>query len=66
MKKPKSVTVGTRITEPFAKILEEYVRRGAYVNLADLLRGALREKIRRDAPDLMENLHVETEGPVNE
>jgi len=57
MKNPKLVVVSTRITEPFAKIIEEYMRRDAHVSPADLLRDALREKIRNEAPDLYEKLH---------
>ena len=52
MRNPETVVVATRIPKPFAKIIKEYMLRDAYVSLADLLRDALREKIRRDAPQL--------------
>jgi len=58
MKNPKLIVVATRITEPFAKILEEYMMRDAHASPADLLRDALREKIKRDTPDLYEKLYA--------
>ena len=57
MKNPKSVVITTRVTEPFAKIIEEYMQRDAHVSPADLFRDALREKIKKDAPDLIVKLH---------
>lgn len=58
MKNPKLVVVSTRITQPFAKILEEYMLRNAHASPADLLRDALREKIKNDTPDLYQKLYA--------
>lgn len=44
--------ISTRITEPLAKAIEEYLRMSAYVSPADFLRDAIREKLKRDAPEL--------------
>lgn len=44
--------MATRVTERYAQLLEEYTRRDAYINCADLIRDALREKLQRDAPEL--------------
>jgi Arc/MetJ-type ribon-helix-helix transcriptional regulator len=50
--KQKTKVIATRVTERYAQALEEFVRKDAYINCADLLRNALREKLQRDAPDL--------------
>jgi len=57
MRNPKQITVATKITMPFRKVLQEYMRRDSHVSPADLLRDALREKIAREAPDLYKKLH---------
>ena len=53
------IVVATRITVPFSKIIEEYIHRGVHVTPSDLLRDALRDKIKRDAPDLYAELFNE-------
>ncbi len=50
--KKKTKVIATRVTERYAQVLEEFARKDAYINCADLLRDALREKLQRDAPDL--------------
>jgi hypothetical protein len=52
----KTKTVATRATLPLARIINNYLERDCHVTPADFLRDAIREKIRRDAPDLYENL----------
>lgn len=52
MAKKKTKVIATRVTERYAQVLEEFARKDAYINCADLLRDALREKLQRDAPDL--------------
>jgi len=52
----KTKTVATRVTMPLARIIKNYLERDCHVTPADFLRDAIREKIRRDAPDLYENL----------
>ena len=44
--------VATRVTQQFAQVIDEYCRQDAYINCADLIREALREKLQRDAPEL--------------
>jgi len=52
----KTKTIATRITIPFAKMIDRYLERDCHVTPADFVRDALREKIRRDAPNLYESL----------
>lgn len=56
MTKEKTRVMATRVTERFAKLIEEYCRQDAHVNAADLIRDALREKIQREAPELYRQL----------
>ncbi len=56
MVKQKTKVISTRVTQRYAQVLEEYARRDAYINCADLLRDALREKLQRDAPDLCKTI----------
>jgi len=51
--------IATRVTRRFAALLEEYCRQDAHVNLADLIRDAIREKIQREAPELFAKLFQE-------
>ncbi len=57
--KQKTRVIATRVTERYAQVLEEYARKDAYINCADLLRDALREKLQRDAPDLCKTMFEE-------
>lgn len=50
--KQKTKVIATRVTQRYAQVLEEFARKDAYINCADLLRDALREKLQRDAPEL--------------
>lgn len=36
------------------RLIDEFILREAYLNKADFLRDAVREKIRRDAPELFD------------
>src|SRR4030067_1655787 len=47
--KKKTKVISTRVTERFADLLEQYCRQDAYINCSDLIRDALREKLRNDA-----------------
>jgi Arc/MetJ-type ribon-helix-helix transcriptional regulator len=63
----KLKVVSTRVTEPLAKVIEEYLRIDAHVSPADFIRDAIREKIKRDAPYLYKKmLSMETGAPRGE
>jgi Arc/MetJ-type ribon-helix-helix transcriptional regulator len=59
MKSKETKCVATRITLNLARLIEKYCERDAYVNLADFIRDAIREKLQRDAPDLYNRLFEE-------
>jgi hypothetical protein len=61
MKKEETRVIATRVTLRFAQLLEQYCSQDAHVNLADLIRDAIREKIQREAPELYTKLF--SEGP---
>lgn len=52
LSRQKTKVIATRVSLDFAEILEDIVKRDAYVNLSDLLRDALRTKICGDTPEL--------------
>jgi Arc/MetJ-type ribon-helix-helix transcriptional regulator len=56
MKNPRLITISARAPEHFVEVLAKFMQRGSYVSPSDLIRDALREKIRREAPDLYEKL----------
>jgi len=58
-KETRTRVIATRVTRRFAALLEEYCRQDAHVNLADLIRDAIREKIQREAPELFAKLFQE-------
>ncbi|MEM2385487.1 MAG: hypothetical protein QXO67_00750 [Candidatus Bathyarchaeia archaeon] len=57
--KTKTKVIATRVTKRFADLLQEYCQHDAHVNLADLIRDAIREKIQKDAPELYAKLFQE-------
>jgi Arc/MetJ-type ribon-helix-helix transcriptional regulator len=67
--KKKTKVIATRVTEHFANLLEQYCLHDAYINFSDLIRDALREKLRKDAPErfelLFEDAHLEQEEEKN-
>ena len=56
MKSQKLIVVSTRITESLAHIIEKYLQLDAHVTTADFIRDALREKLKRDTPDLYNSM----------
>jgi len=63
MKNPKQKTVSTRITEPLARAIEEYLQIGVHVSPADFIRDAIREKLKKDAPELYQKILREPKAP---
>ena len=52
----RTKTIATRVTIQFAKLIDSYMESGHYITPADFIRDAIREKIRRDAPNLYNTL----------
>jgi len=51
-----TVNVNVRITPTLKKIIEKYIDQDTYINMSDFARDALREKIKRDAPWLIDDM----------
>lgn len=51
--------VSARVPVRLKKLVEEFLRRDAHLSESDLLRDALREKIKQEAPDLYQRLFQE-------
>ena len=58
----KLKVISTRITEPLARVIEEYLRMDAHVTPSDFIRDAIREKLKRDTPELYRSMFI-TEAP---
>jgi hypothetical protein len=43
------------------KALSAYLPKSIYLNLSDFLRGAIREKLQREAPRLFSGVHIKKE-----
>ena len=56
LSRQKTKVIAARVSLDFAEILENIVKRDAYVNLSDLLRDALRTKICHDALEVIGQL----------
>jgi len=51
-----TVNINVRVTSTFKKIIEKYIDQDTYINISDFARDALREKIKRDAPWLIDDI----------
>ena len=56
MHKTKLKVIATRVTEPLWRVIQEYLSMDAHVTPADFLRDAIREKLKRDAPQLYQKM----------
>ena len=51
--------IATRVTKPFADLVESFVEKDSHLNVAEFARDAMREKIKREAPDLYASMFKE-------
>ena len=51
-----TVSINVRVTSTLKKIIEKYIDKDTHINMSDFARDALREKIRRDAPWLIDEI----------
>ena len=63
-KKPErtDASISARIPIPLKKLIERFVSMDTHINESDFIRDAIREKIKRDAPDLYKQLFNLKEG----
>ena len=59
MSNEKMVQLNIRVPQNLKKIMKEYIELDAHKDLSELTRDALRQKIRKDAPQLYQNLFKE-------
>jgi len=57
--KNETKTVSTRVTLQLFVLIEEFCRSSAYLNIADFMRCAVKEKLQREAPGLYRQLFEE-------
>jgi len=51
--------VGARVPNRLKELIAEFIKRDTHLNESDFVRDALREKIRKEAPDLYTELFRE-------
>jgi len=51
--------IATRVTKPFAEVIENFVEMDSHLNVAEFMRDAMREKIQREAPELYKTMFKE-------
>lgn len=66
MQNPKLVVVSTRVTVPLAETIQKYLLADSHVSPADFVRAAIREKLKRDAPQLFLEMYQQKPKPGRE
>ncbi len=61
MSKEEDKIIGVRVTKPFMKTIERYLKVDTHQNISELVREVLRERIREDAPEIYKELFKEVE-----
>lgn len=56
MKNKNIVLVNARIPFTLKTAIKEYVERGAHINFSDFMRDAMREKLNKDAPWILQEV----------
>jgi len=58
--------VSVKITKPLSDLIQRYLEIDAHVTKSDFIRDAIREKIKRDVPELYEELFKVNEASEDE
>ena len=58
-REPRDAAVSARIPIPLKELIQKFVAMDTHINASDFIRDAIREKIKRDAPDLYTSLFKE-------
>jgi len=61
MREKEATVVASRIPKKLRELMREYIQRDTHLNESDFIRAAIREKIERDAPRLLEGLFSKRE-----
>jgi Arc/MetJ-type ribon-helix-helix transcriptional regulator len=55
----KETRINARVPVSLKKLMQEFVAKDTNINESDLIRNSIREKIKRDAPELYNHLFEE-------
>ncbi len=55
----ETTVIGFRTRKSLKTLMEKYVLKDTHLNISDFIRDAVREKIKRDYPDLLKELFGE-------
>ncbi len=61
--KEEAETVSSRIPAKLRVLMGQYILHDTHLNESDFIRAAIREKIERDAPELMEDMFAKVNTP---
>ena len=53
------IVIGAQITRVFKNVIDKYIENNDYISIGDFVRTAIREKMKRDAPELMRDLYTQ-------
>lgn len=66
MKKENMVPLSVRVPPSLKELAQKFVDLDAHKDISELTRDAIREKIKRDAPELYAQLFIPKEAPQDE
>lgn len=64
MEKTNELIIAARVPKKLKELIQKFLERDTHMNESDLIRDAIREKIKREAPGLFEE--VFSEAPSHE
>ena len=64
IKTPESLVISARITMPLAQAIEKFLPLNTYVTPSDFIRDAIREKLRREASWLLDEMTAPRKSEV--
>lgn len=57
----KTATVSSKIPSNLREAMQKFILKDTHLNESDFIRAAIREKIRREAPQILDELFEDTE-----
>jgi len=62
LEKDRDAIIAARVPSTLKELIKRFVIKDTHMNESDFLRDAVREKIKREAPDLYKQVFVQGEG----
>lgn len=59
MVEDETTVIGVRVPRSLSDMVNEYIAKDTHLNSSDFMRDAIREKIKRDAPELYKRMFGE-------